>query len=275
MKQKTIKNEITFSGIGLHSGSNVNIKLIPSNNDGIIFKRTDKEKYETIIPLCNNVINTQLGTTIANSNGTSILTIEHLMAALWACDIDNIIIEVDNEEIPIMDGSSEKFIQEIKKAGINNLEKERNYLQINKEIEISDGGKFIKYIPDNNFSIEMNVDFSYGNIGKQHYFFNGKQETFIKDIAKARTFCNKDEIDYMQKHGLARGGSLENAMVFDNKGIINKDGFRVENEVVKHKILDCVGDLFTTGYFIKGKIVANKSGHTLHNLFAKKLLESI
>lgn len=270
MKQKTIKNKITFSGIGLHSGLKVNIAILPNDN-GIIFKRIDKN--EIIIPLCNNVVNTQLGTTIANSNGIKVLTIEHLMAGLWACDIDNAIIEIDNEETPIMDGSAEKFIQEIKKTGIQELKNEREYLQLNKEIEIVDGDKFIKYIPDNDFSIEMTVDFNYGNIGKQQHFFDGKQETFINDIAKARTFCNKNEIEYMQQHGLAKGGSLENAMVFDDKGIINKGDFRTENEVVKHKILDCVGDLLTIGYFVKGKIIANKSGHTLHNAFAKKLLE--
>ena len=273
MKQKTINSKINFSGIGLHSGLKVNISLIPSDNGGIIFKRTDKKLDNIIVPNCNNVVNTQLGTTIANNN-VKVLTIEHLMSALWACDIDNVIIEIDNEETPIMDGSAIKFIEEIKRAGIKELNTERKYLQFAKKIEVIDGDKFMQYIPDENFSVDMAVDFSYGKIGKQHHFFDGNQQNFINKIAKARTFCNKNEIDYMHQHGLAKGGSLDNAMVFDDNGIINENGFRIEQEVVKHKLLDCIGDLFTTGFFIKGKIIANKSGHTLHNIFAKKLLEN-
>ena len=270
-KCKTIQNEIVFSGIGLHSGKMVNMKLVPSNDGGIVFKRVDKKENNIVKGLFSNVIDTKLGTTIGNGV-EKVATIEHLMASLWACDIDNIIIEIDNQETPIMDGSAIEFIKKIKEAGIKELNTERKYLKVEKEIEYIDGDKSIKIIPDDKFSIDMTVDFNYGGIGKQHYVFDGNQENFIKNIAIARTFCNQVEIDYMRQLGLARGGSMDNAMIFDNNGLVNEGGFRTDFEVVKHKILDCVGDLFTSGYYIKGKVIANKTGHTLNNLFVRKLL---
>lgn len=292
MKQKTIQNSISFSGVGLHSGVKVNITINPADADtGIIFRRVDvKNKKNEIKALYSSVITTNLGTTIGLSNnfqqflsktllkfgilkdfGILVKTIEHFMAALWACDIDNAIIDIDNVEIPILDGSADLFVKEIKKAKTKELDKNRKYLIVKKEIEINNGFGAIKLIPYNDFKIDLSIDFKYGGIGQQIYSFDGKQETFIQEIAQARTFCNIKDVKFMQKHGLARGGSYDNAMVFDNHKMLNQKGFRTECEPVKHKLLDCIGDMFSSGYFMKCHIISNKAGHTLNNQILKKL----
>ncbi|MDD2839969.1 MAG: UDP-3-O-acyl-N-acetylglucosamine deacetylase [Rickettsiales bacterium] len=292
MKQKTIQNPISFSGIGLHSGINVNITINPAEADtGIVFRRIDidNEKNE-IKALYSSVVNTNLGTTIGLSNcfqqflskallkfgiikehGIIVRTIEHFMAALWACDIDNAIIDIDNKEIPILDGSSDMFVKKIQKAGIKELDKERKYLVVKKEIEINNGFGAIKLIPYDDFKIDLAIDFQYGDIGRQVYSFDGKQKTFLNDISKARTFCNIKDVEFMRKHGLACGGSYDNAMIFDDHNLLNENGFRFEYEPVKHKLLDCLGDMLTSGYFMKCHIISNKGGHTLNNKILKKL----
>lgn len=272
MKQTTIKNEISFSGIGLHSAVEVSITLKPNfNYTGIVFRRVDKNNSE-IVAKYGNVVDTKLGTTISNGI-EKVLTIEHLMSAIWACDIDNLIVEIDNQETPILDGSAINFINEIKKAGIVELEQDRKYLKILKEVEVVEGEKYVKLIPSDNFSIDITVNFPYGNIGKQHFVFDGNKENFISNISNARTFCNEKEIEYMRSVGLARGGSLDNAVVFNDTGAINDGGLRYKNEVVKHKLLDCVGDLYVCGYNIIGKCVSNMGGHTLNNQVLRKLFE--
>jgi len=276
-KQKTILNSVTFSGIGLHSGVEVNIILYPAlENTGIIFRRIDIDTGENrdVSALYNNVFETQLGTVITNENKVSVSTIEHLMSALWACDIDNILIEIDNKEVPIMDGSAKPFIMEIQKAGVQELEADRKFLKILCEVSVEDKDTKITIKPSKDYSINMEVDFPYGNIGKQVFKFSGKQEDFIKEVSKARTFCNEKEIEMMRKMGLARGGSLNNAMVFNEKGVLNEGGFRYDCEVARHKLLDCVGDMFTAGYFIQGKIKALKTGHGLNNKLLRKIFSS-
>lgn len=282
MRQKTIIKSIEINGIGLHSGFETKIILNPSKLDtGIIFRFFNKDEDEAIIDSSilkatyNNVIDTKLGTTIGSSELT-VLTIEHLMSALWACDIDNVIIDIfsNKQEIPILDGSAALFIEKIKNAGIQELPIIREFINILKTIEVKQGDSFIRIEPNNDLSIDMSVEFSYGNIGKQQYYFNGNQGEFIENISKARTFCNKKEIEFMKQNNLAKGGSLDNAMVFSENGLINSSGFIYENEVVRHKILDCVGDLFTAGYFINGKITANKTGHTLNNKLLKELFKN-
>ncbi|MBR2140771.1 MAG: UDP-3-O-[Rickettsiales bacterium] len=270
MKRKTIKNEVHFSGIGLHSGEKVNIILKPNHNhDGIVFI-----KNNNIIPArYNNVIDTRLGTTIGNGT-EKILTIEHLMAAIWCCNIDDLIIEMDNQEVPILDGSAINFVDEIKKAGVATLNENRKYLKVLKEIEVVEEDKHIKLLPSNEFNIDITVEFNYGNIGKQHFNFNGNKDIFIEEIANCRTFCNESEINYMRSVGLAKGGSLDNAMVFNNDGIINDSGLRYKDEVVKHKLLDCVGDLFTSGYNVLASVISHKGGHTLNNKILQKLFEN-
>lgn len=273
MKQKTIAKELEISGIGLHSGEVVSIKLIPSEMDGINFRNT-RNKTEYLLANYKNIIDTNLGTTISN-NSFKVLTIEHLMAAIWASDIDDLIVEIDGNEIPIMDGSCSIFIEEIQNIGTITIDSERKFLCIKKEIIVDNNNSYIKVLPNNDFFIDMNVEYEYGDIGKQNYHFSGNKNEFIKNISKARTFCNLKDIEYMHKIGLARGGSLNNSMVFDNNSLINKNGFRYENEVVRHKILDCVGDIFTSGFNIKGAIYANKSGHSLNNQLLKKIFENI
>jgi UDP-3-O-[3-hydroxymyristoyl] N-acetylglucosamine deacetylase len=268
MKEKTIQNEIQFSGIGLHSGKNVNITLKGSESGGVIFKRIDKNCEIKVSH--SNVIDTKLGTSIGNGT-EKILTIEHLMAAIWALDIDNLIIEIDNQEVPILDGSADIFIKKIMDAKVIELDQDRKYLKILREIVVKESDKYIKISPSNTFSIDITVDFNYGNIGVQNFFFEGNKIDFIKEISEARTFCNEKEVEYMRSIGLALGGSPDNAMVFDEKGLINENGFRFKNEVVKHKLLDCVGDMYVSGYNILGKIKSYKGGHTLDN----ELLESV
>ncbi|MDR0572308.1 MAG: UDP-3-O-acyl-N-acetylglucosamine deacetylase [Rickettsiales bacterium] len=264
MKEKTIKNSIEISGVGLHSGKVVFLRLSPSDSGGIVFKN---DKNQTIRPLFSNVTDLALGTTISNGLIT-VKTIEHLMAGIYACDIDNITIGIQGEEIPILDGSAKIFIDEIEEIGIKTLDSDKKYLKILKDVEIVEDDKYAKISPSDDFSIDMTVDFMYGNIHKQHLYWNGQRETFF-----ARTFCNQKEIDYMWSIGLARGGNLDNAMVFDENGIINEGGFRMNNEVVNHKTLDCIGDLFTSGYYIKGKVIANKTGHATNNKLLKKIFE--
>lgn len=272
MKQTTIKNEISFSGIGLHSAVKVNITLKQNLDcNGIIFRRVDKNNSE-VVARYNNVVDTKLGTTISNGI-EKVLTIEHLMSAIWACDIDNLIVEIDNQETPILDGSAINFINEIKKAGIVELEQDRKYLKILKEVEVVEGEKYVKLLPSDNFSIDISVNFPYGNIGKQDFVFDGNKDNFISNVSNARTFCNEKEIEYMRSVGLARGGSLDNAVVFSDTGAINDGGLRYENEVVRHKLLDCVGDLYICGYNIIGKCVSNMGGHTLNNQVLRKLFE--
>ncbi len=269
--ENTIANEVIINGIGLHSGNSVKLILKPSEDGGIIFKNNNGT---TIKALYNNVIDTKLGTTIGlniNDNTEKFLTIEHLMAAIWACNIDNLIIEIYNQETPILDGSAMIFIQEIKKVGIKKLNSKRKYLKILNEITVEEGDKYIKILPSRHLSVDITVNFSYGKIGKQNYLFNGNKENFVKNIAEARTFCNMKEIEYMHSIGLAMGGSENCAMIFNEEGLINKDGFRIENEVAKHKLLDCLGDMYTSGYNIIGKIISYKGGHTLNNLLLKKI----
>lgn len=268
-KEKTIGKEITITGIGLHSGNNSTLKLKPSERGGIVFRNNNGTEVKA---LYNNVVDTNLGTTIGlpvNDGVEKFLTIEHLMAGIWASDIDNLIVEIDNQEVPILDGSAQIFLREIEMAGIKKLETNRQYLKILKEVKVEDGDKYIKIAPASGFSIDITVEFPYGNIGKQQAFFNGKRKEFAKEMVKARTFCNEKEVEYMRSIGLARGGSLENAMVFNENGLMNREGFRMENEVAKHKLLDCIGDMFTSGYNILGKITSYKGGHSMNNALLK------
>lgn len=267
MKQKTIAKEVSFQSVGLHSGQQINIKLIPSENGGIVFRNKDN----TIQALYSNVTETQLGTVISNGK-IKVSTIEHMMASFYACDIDNIIVEIDGIEVPIMDGSAKVFIEEIKKAGIKELNTDREYLKITKEFTFKDGDRTITVQPSNDLSIKLDVEFNYGNIGKEEYFWEHSSNNL--ELFSARTFCQEKDIEYMRSIGLARGGSLDNAMVFNDKGIINKEGFRFKNEPVKHKMLDLIGDLYTSGYRIQANIIATRTGHGFNNAFLKELFNN-
>ena len=271
--QRTIANSVSCSGIALHSGSKVNITLKPSTQDsGIIFKRIDINDKDNIIRTnYDNVSKTNLGTVISNDDGVYVSTIEHFMAALWCLNISNLIIEIDSSEMPILDGSSEPFIFLLECAGFKNLEVVQKSIQITQEISVKIDDKFIIARPAENFTIDAKIDFKSDQILENHYYFDESKTSFKSDISRARTFCFKSEIDYMHSIGLAKGGSLDNAIVIDKDKIINEGALRYKDEFVKHKVLDFIGDLYLAGYRIVGTFETFKSGHDINNKFLRKL----
>jgi len=276
INQKTINNSISCNSVGLHSGCNVNLTLKPAEIDsGIIFKRIDlpSEKNE-IIANFKNVTTTNLGTTIANQFGVSISTIEHLLGAIWGCKIDNLIIEIDNIEVPIMDGSSAPFVFLIECAGICIQNKNRRILEITENIKIEDQDKFIEVSPSNDFILDLTVDFNHKLINFKNLNFDSNIHSFKNDLSRARTFCFESEIETMRKHGLAKGGSLDNAIVIDDSKILNNEPLRYKDEFIRHKAIDFIGDLFLAGFYIKGHFTANKVGHTINNKFVKHLFDN-
>lgn len=274
--QKTINSNISCNGIGLHSGNIVSLKLIPSPcNSGIVFKRSDLEEGKNIIKASyKNVVDTNLGTTLSNEFGAKISTIEHLMAALWGCGIDNVIVEINGPEIPIMDGSSEPFIFLIECAGINVQEEPRKVIEIIKNIRVEDGDKFIEIEPSKKFSIDLSVDFNHKHAPRQKFDYHSDLTSFKNDICRARTFAFQSEIDHLKKIGLIKGGSLDNAVVMGEDGVLNQEGLRYENELVRHKTLDFIGDIYLAGFYIIGHFIGSKTGHGINNKILKKLFES-
>ncbi|MFN5351441.1 MAG: UDP-3-O-acyl-N-acetylglucosamine deacetylase [Alphaproteobacteria bacterium] len=274
--QKTLQQVTEIKGIGLHSGKKVKLRVSPAKeNSGIKFIRTDVNGFDRVVPaLYKNVSQTVLGTTISNNDGTIVATIEHLMAALWACEIDNAEIELEGPEIPIMDGSSEPFIKAFDKAGLNTYNSFSKTIEILAKTEFKDGDKIVSLSPANEFSVELELDFGGVAIANQKAFFAGGGNDFKNEISLARTFVFEHEINHLKSKGLAQGGSLDNAIVIGKKGIINKDGFRITNELAKHKILDCIGDLYLAGAKIIGSFSGYKSGHALNNQLLRKLFAS-
>ena len=275
LNQKTIKNPINFNGIGLHSGEIVNCCIKPAEpNSGILFKRVDLKENNLIYPNYNNVTNTSLNTTIENEFGVKISTIEHLMGALFGLGIDNALIEIDNEEVPILDGSAKIFIQKIISAGIQTSNSPIKIIKINKEIKYFEGERFITIKPS---ALSLNIDFEikYKNkiIGNQRNKFKVYEDD-LTDVYNSRTFCLFEDIELIKKQGLGKGGSLENAIVVNDKEIINSEGLRNEKEFVNHKILDCIGDLYTSGYRIVASIICSQGGHYLTNKLLRKVFQN-
>jgi UDP-3-O-[3-hydroxymyristoyl] N-acetylglucosamine deacetylase len=272
LSQKTINSKIDCSGLGLHSNNKVNLTLLPApENSGIIFRRVDvKDKNNEIIANYLNVSATNLGTVIKNSSGVEVATVEHLMAAIWGCGIDNLIIEIDSIEVPIMDGSSEPFVFLIECAGISEQSINRKEIEILKTIRFDEEDKFIEVSPNKEFSMNIKTDFR--GVGIQDFTYKAISSSFKTDICRARTFCFKSEIDKMYKMGLAKGGSLKNAIVLEDDGsVINQEGLRYKDELVKHKVLDFIGDIYLSGYFIIGHFKAFKPGHAINNKLLRKL----
>jgi len=272
LNQKTLLKTVHFSGIGLHSGKFVNVKIKPLEPDmGIIFKRVDMSGDNFVYPNFLNVSDTSLNTTISNQSGAKVSTIEHLMGALFSLGIDNALIEIDNEEVPILDGSAKKFIEKILAAGFSMSNKPIKIIKINKKVQIINGTKFISVKPS---KISLNIEFSlnYKNkvIGNQKNKINVYEDE-LGDILNSRTFCLYEDIELIKKKGLAKGGSLENAVVVKDNEILNKGGLRNSLEFVNHKILDCIGDLFTCGYRLIGNIQCNEGGHHLTNQILRKI----
>ena len=274
--QKTINNSISCNSVGLHTGSNISMQIIPAPvNTGIIFRRVDLEFGKNEIKAeFKNVSKTNLGTSITNEFGASISTIEHLMAAIWSCGIDNLIIEVDNAEVPIMDGSSEPFVFLIECAGITSQNENRRVLEILEKIRFEDGDKFIEVEPSKEFSLDLNIDFNHPQIKINKLSFHSNLHSFKNDICRARTFCFKHEIEQMYKIGLAKGGSLDNSIVVDYDKILNEGELRYKDEFIRHKTLDFIGDLFLAGYYIIGHFNAYKVGHTINNKFLHYLFNN-
>ncbi len=264
--QKTLLNEIHLNGIGLHNGKNANLVIKPAKeNFGINFCRVDLDKKKLVSANFKNVVEPVLCTKIRNSDGITISTVEHLMAALFGEGIDNALIEVDNSEVPILDGSASEFVEAIREAGVKEQNKKRNFIRVLKKVEIKEGEKFISIEPNTN---DLIVDFE---IVYKNPLIRTRRKEFrlssddLTSIYNSRTFCLYEDIDYIKSQGLAKGGSLENAIVVKGNEILNDEGLRNRHEFVYHKILDCLGDLMLSGNRILGHVKTSQGGHALTN----------
>jgi len=274
LNQKTINKDITLNGVGLHSGLNVTMTIKPADpNFGIIFKRIDLKENNIIIPNIFNVSSAVFCTTISNETGASVSTIEHLMGALYGLGIDNALIEIDNQEVPILDGSAKLFIEAISQTGIKNSNAPIKIIKIEKEIEFRDGNKTISIEPSK-ISLDIDFELKYKNelIGTQRNLVK-VFESDLTDVYNSRTFCLFEDIEKLKEMGLAKGGSLNNAIVVKDNEVLNENGLRNEKEFVNHKILDCMGDLYLTGYKIIGKIICSQGGHKLTNQLLRKVFQ--
>ena len=272
LSQKTIANKIVFSGVGLHTGNNVQLNLIPAApNTGIIFKRVDLLKNNIVLPTFENVSDTTLCTTISNNNGVKISTIEHLMGALYGIGIDNLIIEINSQELPILDGSAKVFVEKILSTGIKSSSSPIKLIKINKKVSYSEGSKKIS-IDQSKVASEIDFEIEYKNkiIQTQRNKINIFNDD-LKDIFESRTFCLYEDIEKLKKAGFGKGGSLDNAIVVGDNKILNEDGLRNSKEFVNHKILDCMGDLYLSGYRIVGSLYTSQGGHGLTNKILRKL----
>ena len=275
LTQKTIKNNVSFSGIALHSGLDVNVCIKPAEpNLGIVFKRIDLKEHNFVYPNFMNVTNTSLNTTIENEFGVKVSTIEHLMGALFGLGIDNALIEIDNEEVPILDGSAKRFIEKITSKGFKTTEEPIKIIKINKEISYSEGERFISIKPST-LSLDIDFELKYNNpvIGNQQNKIKVFEDD-LSDIYNSRTFCLFEDIDLIKKNGLAKGGSLDNAIVVKESKILNENGLRNKKEFVNHKILDCIGDLYTSGYRMIAGITCSQGGHYLTNQLLRKVFQN-
>ena len=275
LNQKTLNKAFTFEGIGLHSGKFAIVNILPSGpNTGIVIRRTDIKKNNTIIPSIFNVSEANYCTTVANEYGIKVSTIEHLMAALFIKGIDNVIIEINGEEVPILDGSSMEFVKKIESAGIKNLNTPIKVIKINKPIEIKDGNKKMSILPSKiNLEVDFEINFDNPLINKQRNKINVYEDD-LSEIINSRTFCLFEDIEKLKKMNLAKGGSLENAVVVKGSKVLNDNGLRNKKEFVNHKILDCLGDLFLSGYKIIGKIKSVQGGHKLTNELLRKVFSN-
>lgn len=271
--QKTIKREIQFKGVGLHNGKKVNMKLVPAApNHGIVFKRIDLKIKNLIPAIFNNVSRAVLCTNIQNEFGVTATTIEHLMGALYGEEIDNLLVEIDSNEIPIMDGSAKEFIYQIRAAGIINYDTSKKFIKVLKKCELVFDKKFISIEPhENDLKIDFEIVYKNQLISKQR-----KSVSLSKDdldpIYNSRTFCLFEDVEKIKRLGLGKGGSLENAVVVGDDKVLNEGGLRYKNEFVMHKILDCMGDLMLAKYKILGKVKCSQGGHQLTNALLKEFL---
>jgi UDP-3-O-[3-hydroxymyristoyl] N-acetylglucosamine deacetylase len=272
LKQHTIGQSVWCSGVGLHCGLKVALVLKPAPvGHGVRFVRSDIFDSPSICANYNNVVNTFQATTIGSS-GVAVSTVEHLMAALYGCGVDNVLVELSGPEAPIFDGSAAPYVKLIRKASLREQDEPRNYLTIQKPLTVSSGDSFITATPSDVFQVRYEIDYPHPRVGKQAYSWALKNGSFGREIAKARTFGFLKDVRHLQKMGLIQGGSLSNAVVFDDQELLNSDGFRFEDECVRHKILDFVGDLALIGLPVIGKFEIRKAGHGLHSRFLTELM---
>ena len=275
LNQKTVKNSIAFSGVGLHSGQVAKVNIKPSEpNSGIVFKRVDLKNNNIVIPNFSNVTNTSLNTTISNEFNVKVSTIEHLMGALFGLGIDNALIEIDKEEVPILDGSAKEFIEKIISVGFKVSEAPIKIIKINKKVEFKDGDRKISISPSK-LSLDIDYELKYKNpiIGNQRNKISVYEDD-LHDVFNSRTFCLFEDIEVIKNNGLAKGGSLDNALVVKDNEVLNKNGLRNSKEFVNHKILDCIGDLYTSGYRMIASITCSQGGHFFTNQLLRKVFEN-
>mgnify|MGYP001441340978 CR=1 FL=1 len=272
LNQKTINKKITLKGIGLHSGNLVELNLIPSApNTGITFKRIDLKKNNIVVPVYSNVVDTTLCTTLRNEYGVKVSTVEHLMGALYGLGIDNLTVEINSQELPILDGSAKVFVEKILNVGIKSSSSPIKLIKINKKITYTEGSKKIS-LDKSKVASEIDFEINYKNnvIDIQRNKINIFNDD-LREIFESRTFCLYEDVEKLKKAGFAQGGSLENAVVVGQKNILNPDGLRNKKEFVNHKILDCMGDLYLSGYRIVGNLTTSQGGHGLTNKILREL----
>jgi len=275
LKQKTIKSSVNFSGVGLHTGLRTNLTVLPGEPDsGVVFKRVDLKNNNLIYPNFMNVSNTSLNTTISNPFGVKVSTIEHLMGALFGLGIDNAIIELDNEEVPILDGSAKLFVSKLLTMGFEISNQPIKIIKILNKVEYIEGSKSISIEPAAlNLIIDFELKYKNKIIGNQRNRVKIYEDD-LTNIFNSRTFCLYEDIELIKKNGLAKGGSLDNAIVVKNDHILNNEGLRNKKEFVNHKILDCIGDLYTSGYRIVGNIICSQGGHYLTNKLLREVFKN-
>lgn len=270
--QRTLKERISCAGVGLHSGSKVGLSLVPADPDtGIVFRRTDRLGSGEIAARWNNVVDTRLNTTLGAADGTVVGTVEHLLSALAGAGIDNAVVEINGPEVPAMDGSAEPFVFLIDCAGVVVQDAPRRVIEILKPISVGDNSKSATLQPAGGFSVSLEIDFDNPVIARQRYYFDFEEGSYGREIAKARTFGFEHEVAAMQAMGLAKGGSLDNAVVIGRDRVLNRDGLRFHDEFVRHKVLDAIGDLYLAGRTIRGHYHGFKSGHALNNELLRAL----
>ena len=271
--QRTIAQAISLKGVGLHSGVETTLRLKPAEiNSGINFIRSDIAGAKPIKALYSNVVDTRNCTCLGDKSGNIISTIEHLMAALSIMEVDNVLVEVSSPEMPIMDGSAALFLQKLQEVGVLEQSAPRKYLKVLTKVEFKDDkGNYVLLEPSDIFAIHFTIDFPSPVVGHQEFSAPINKDIFTKEIAPCRTFCEKCQIEYLRSIGLIKGGSLDNAVVLDGDKILNEGGFKVSNECVNHKVLDAIGDMYTSGFPILGKLTAEKTGHYHNNQLLKAL----
>tara|TARA_B100000242_G_scaffold294028_1_gene274288 strand:- start:368 stop:1288 length:921 start_codon:yes stop_codon:yes gene_type:complete len=275
LTQKTLSKKISFQGIGIHTGERVKINILPASpNSGIIFKRTDLRSKNIIYPNYANVTDTTLCTTISNEYGVKVSTIEHLMGALYGIGVDNAVIEINSQEVPILDGSAKVFVNSIQNVGLKFSDQPIKLIKINKKIKLGNNEKFIS-IEKSNVSGDIEFEIKYDNklIKNQKNKVNIFEDN-LNDIFNSRTFCLFEDIEKLKKLNLGKGGSLDNAIVVKENKILNSSGLRNKLEFVNHKILDCMGDLFLSGYKIIGSLKCSQGGHNMTNQLLREVFRN-